>query len=132
MATVYHPTGSVTKKMIVWIGVTRLIVRARKLSRVQVMQRSLRLLVLVQTTSKLKLLMFPAITVNFVRCQDGLCIPVSWTCDEQPDCRHGDDEDKKLCGKEEECDGFACGTDSCIPHRYAWSMSLRSKAEIVQ
>ena len=78
------------------------------------------------------LLMFPAITVNFVRCRDGLCIPVSWTCDEQPDCRHGDDEDKKLCGKEEECDGFACGTDSCIPHRYAWSMSLLSKAETVQ
>jgi len=52
------------------------------------------------------------------KCRDGLCIPVSWTCDEHPDCRHGDDEDSKLCGKEEECDGFACGSDSCIPHRW--------------
>jgi len=51
------------------------------------------------------------------RCQDSLCIPVSWTCDDEEDCRHGDDE--KLCGKEEHgCDGFSCGEDSCIPSRW--------------
>merc|ERR1719318_1431415 len=37
------------------------------------------------------------------KCGDGLCIPVSWTCDEQEDCHAGDDEDPKLCAKESEC-----------------------------
>merc|ERR1719228_1668572 len=51
------------------------------------------------------------------RCRDGLCIPVSWTCDDVEDCRHGDDE--KMCGKDEHgCDGFSCGEDSCIPNRW--------------
>merc|ERR1712240_506670 len=53
------------------------------------------------------------------RCRDGLCIPVSWTCDEHPDCRHGDDEDFELCGKKEECDGFACGDDACYRNMFA-------------
>jgi len=52
------------------------------------------------------------------KCRDSLCIPVSWTCDDEEDCRHGDDEDSKLCGKEQGCDGFACGDDSCIPDRW--------------
>jgi len=51
------------------------------------------------------------------KCRDGLCIPVSWTCDDQEDCRHGDDE--KMCGKEEHaCDGFSCSKESCIPNRW--------------
>ena len=51
------------------------------------------------------------------RCGDGLCIPVSWTCDQQDDCHAGDDENPKLCGKEEECNEFTCSTGACIPHR---------------
>eukprot|EP00091_Calanus_sinicus_P000104 TRINITY_DN1002_c0_g1_i6.p1 TRINITY_DN1002_c0_g1~~TRINITY_DN1002_c0_g1_i6.p1 ORF type:complete len:697 (+),score=252.54 TRINITY_DN1002_c0_g1_i6:520-2610(+) len=52
------------------------------------------------------------------QCGDGLCIPVSWTCDEQEDCHAGDDEDPKLCGKESECHQYTCGTGQCIPHRW--------------
>ena len=52
------------------------------------------------------------------RCADGLCIPVSWTCDKQDDCHAGEDENPKLCGKAEECKEFTCITSgACIPHR---------------
>merc|ERR1719431_890265 len=50
------------------------------------------------------------------RCDDGLCLPVLWTCDGQPDCRAGEDEGVKLCGDSDEgdfCTKPDCSTISC-------------------
>lgn len=50
---------------------------------------------------------------NEFKCLDATCIPISWRCDNIPDCRDGDDEDNcKFCEQDE----FKCTeNDKCIP-----------------
>jgi len=47
------------------------------------------------------------------RCDEGLCLPLSWTCDGQEDCQAGDDENKELC-EGPSCDQFSCDDGSCV------------------
>ena len=52
------------------------------------------------------------------RCDDGLCLPASWTCDGAPDCRAGEDEAAALCGsRHPTCQEgeFTCSPGDCIP-----------------
>lgn len=34
----------------------------------------------------------PRCPLNYFACPSGRCIPMSWTCDKEDDCEHGEDE----------------------------------------
>lgn len=48
----------------------------------------------------ISLLYFAFIQENEFKCsgQSGQCIPDSWVCDRDPDCKDASDEDREMCG----------------------------------
>ena len=121
MAIASPISGCVTRRTTAWTGVMRLTVRRRKpLLLNLILQHVLAL----TTGDYYTRCVESSLLLYLIRCGDGLCIPVSWTCDQQDDCRTGDDENPKLCGKEEECNEFTCSTGACIPHRLVSTLSV--------
>ena len=60
-------------------------------------------------------------------CENEYCIPWLWVCDDDPDCRNGNDEDHDLCKDSGSCGGnFTVPqgilTSPSYPYRYQYNM----------
>ena len=56
---------------------------------------------------------------NYFKCKNGNCVPKTWVCDGDDECKDNSDEDKEVCGIKTCHDfQFRCDNEKCIPKNY--------------